>query len=90
MKTSADIVLYSTLTILNTNHTHEVLATTPKALKIAINDGRWGGDGAKHLWVPRSVVTVIRHFDVSPDREVPHFDVELPLWFVNENKKKLV
>ena len=90
MHQSSDISLYQTVTILNTGHIHEVLATTPKSICIAISDGRWGGDGAKQFWVPRSLITVINY---KPNPENPTFgifEIELPLWFIQENKKKLV
>lgn len=91
MKTSADIAIYNSVTILNTSRLHEVLATSTKALKLSIvNDGRWGGDGAKHLWVPRSLVTVVNYSEPKDPGLSAHFDIELPQWFITENKKKLV
>lgn len=91
MKTSSDIAIYDSVTILNTSHTHEVLATSTKALKVSIvNDGRWGGDGAKHIWIPRSLVTIVRYQAPRGSELFYHFDIELPKWFIEENKKKLV
>ena len=90
MLTSSSIAIYNSVTILNTSHSHEVMATTGKAIKIAINDGRWGGDGAKHLWVPRSIIAVINYYEPEDPGFYPRFAIELPQWFITENKKKLV
>lgn len=91
MKTSADISIYDSVTILNTTHTHEVLATSLKAIKVPIvQDGRWGGDGAKHIWIPRSLITVVKRNNPIGLDMFYNYEIELPKWFIEENKKKLV
>ncbi len=84
-----ELLIHQYVRILNTGRTHEILATTNKAIDIAISDGRWGGDGARHLWIPRSLITQVNYTDAPDGSSFGTHDIEIVKWFIENNAKKL-
>ena len=67
----------------------EIGSVTEKAVMIKADDGRWGGNGYKPLWIPISIMEY-RGFDPSKDRSQKGIhEVGLPSWFLNQHRKTI-
>jgi hypothetical protein len=73
----------------NTGSILEIGAVTARAIMLKCDDGKWGGDGFKALWVPKSIIT---HRSFNDNRQNSQFGIHvisLPAWFANQHKNLL-
>lgn len=85
----ADYKALQLLRVLNINSTYEIGAVSDKAIMIKCDDGRWGGNGYKPLWIPKSILSDL---GVDDRKEVSQYGTHianLPDWFINKNIKLL-
>ena len=77
------------LRIENVNGVYEIGAVTEKAVMIKCDDGKWGGNGFKPLWMPKSIMQYIRFNDNRDNSQFGIHVVNVADWFVNKNSKLL-
>jgi hypothetical protein len=71
-----------------------IIATTPKAICIEINNSSWVHQSVKKVWIPISQINVIKSYtkanfvDSNPENSREnclYFEVELPQWLISKN-----